>query len=76
MIRRIGTNKRKIERGRKLKKFVEAKIEIIKLDEKDIILTSIGGGIALPDKDIGGEGTQLPDTDIGGGGTTLPDVDL
>lgn len=48
-----------------MKKFVEAKIEIIKLDEKDIILTSIGG-----------EGIQSPDTDIGGGGNTLPDVGL
>lgn len=75
MTRHIGTNKRKIERGSKLKEFVKSKIEIIKLGNEDIIFTSVGGGIGLPDVDIDGSGNGLPDVDIGGG-TTLPDSEL
>lgn len=76
MTRRIGINKTEFKWGSKLKEFVKSKIEIIKLDNEDIIFTSVGGGIELPDVDIDGGGNGLPDVNIGGGGTTLPDSEL
>lgn len=47
-----------------MKKYIKAKIEIVSIDIDDVIVTSVGGGIELPDFDIGDNGTELPDIEL------------
>lgn len=47
-----------------MKKHLKAKIEIVSIDIYDVIVTSVGGGIELPDIGIGDNGTELPDIEI------------
>lgn len=62
--RHITTSSQWVKWGKKLKKYIKAKIEIVSIDIDDVIVTSVGGGIELPDFDIGDNGTELPDIEL------------